>query len=91
MAARQGKKIIGYQNPNGDAGKVEPVHALTKPERKRKGNASSLRYVIEAGERAEKKLHDLRTKCDHRVFKDSPGVPYNLRNCCICGAGMGTV
>jgi hypothetical protein len=86
------KKIVGYENPKGDQGKVEPVTALTKTERRRKGEVKTLQYTIAAGERAQKKLADLCiNKCDHRVFKDTPGYPYYLRNCVICGANMGTV
>ena len=84
-------KIAGYQNPNGDQSKVEPVRSLLKAESKLKGVAKSLLYAMAAGERAEKKLQALQDKCTHRVFIDAPGEPYDIRHCCICGAGLGLI
>lgn len=89
---RVGKKIVGYQNPNNDQGKIEPVYQLTKDERQRKSIVAALKHTIEAGERAKKKLGDIRGgKCNHRVFKDFPGAPYNIRECCLCGSHLGLV
>ncbi len=84
-------KIVGYQNPNGDQSKVEPVRTLLKQESKTKGLAKTLLYAMAAGERAEKKLMKLRESCKHRVFIDEPGEPYDHRHCCICGGSLGRV
>ena len=33
----------------------------------------------------------LRNGCDHRVFNDTEGFPYDARHCVICGSSLGQV
>jgi len=37
------------------------------------------------------RLNRLQQNCKHAVFLDSPGFPYDIRHCVICGADLGWV
>lgn len=39
----------------------------------------------------ETELKEALQECDHLIFEDTRGYPYDLRNCGICGKGLGIV
>lgn len=82
-------KIIGYR----DETNPQPVTELTPAQEERRAELSTL----------SKEVHDvrnnlqllelrravLRKTCDHPVFTDQEGFPYDHRHCVVCGASMG--
>lgn len=42
-------------------------------------------------EKIRKELEKLENSCDHHLFMDESGYPYNLRSCAICGEVLGEI
>lgn len=62
-------------------------------EEQKKGEAlkqelDAINAVIET---AIKKRTELLDQCDHKLFVDIAGWPYNIRKCAVCGHGLGMV
>lgn len=52
--------------------------------------ASNVRPATQKEIREARKLHK-QGKCPHTIIVDTEGWPYDLRDCAICGKGLGTV
>ncbi len=75
-----------------EAGPV-PVYQLSREESRLKAKRKSYRFDIEAGERAEKALHELREACPHRVVEKLPlggSTDMKIVSCLVCGFSVGT-
>lgn len=82
---------VGYMNPGGDESKIEPVEALTEEEAALQRAAGQMYLRIESGNKAARELDELKKRCRHRVFRDTPGWAYYDRTCVVCGADLGFV
>jgi hypothetical protein len=78
---------VGYIHPNGDKSVVQPVFHFTSEQ-------MAMQRIQREALETEGRLSVLRRKlatCQHEVFADEEGVPYNTRDCMLCGKYMGTV
>ena len=86
------KKPIGYKNIRpGDQSKPQPVFQLTTEQKALQATIGKLTAVIRLGKDAEAKREALRESCQHEVFRDERGHPYDYRYCVLCGTPMGHV
>lgn len=89
------QKRLGYENPGGDQGKIAPVFQFTREERTRRARVfraiSNIATATAALQKAEKELETLTTGCGHRVFLDTSGFVYDVRECVICQTQLGLV
>lgn len=86
-------KPIGFTNqvPGDETTALVEVFDLTAEQVRLNVEGARLRLAIELGRTAERELSQLMKNCNHHVFEDEPGFPYDSRHCVICGASMGLV
>lgn len=93
QAYLQKRGIVGFTNevPGDQGTKIVEVKAFTPEQVNTQWTVAALEKVIEEGRAAQKLLQELRANCNHFVFADSAGFPYDNRTCRICREYMGTV
>ena len=83
--------MIGYED---EANPVE-VSSLTQEEQDRSDELVELGQKVHAARNQlqawENRRAYLRQSCNHRVFTDEEGIPFDQRHCVICGASLGFV
>jgi hypothetical protein len=52
--------------------------------------ASNIRPATRQEVKAARLLHR-QGRCPHTIVRDTPGWPYDIRDCAICGEGLGLV
>jgi hypothetical protein len=86
--------VTAYRNliPGDQTSEVIPA-ILIGDERVTKFNADSLGRGIDRIKRdlkdREDELAAIQAKCQHHVFEDTAGFPYDVRHCHLCGKYMG--
>lgn len=79
-------KILGDEQ-------TEPVRIKSLPatEHDVSVEVDKLEQLIKAGHQASIELGRIRAVCKHQYFTDIPGMPYDTRQCAVCGDSMGYV
>jgi len=60
-------------------------HQATKPSYEEYKKRCDRLDLEEKVKEAQKKLDSILNTCQHNIYSDSPGDPFNTRTCYICG------
>lgn len=90
--ARTAKKPVGYRNirPD-DESSPQPVFKFTAAQKGIQAEVKKLNVQIKLLEKALAEKAALQRACEHEIFRDVAGHPYDWRFCCLCGDDMGYV